>query len=72
MMTVQVLSAALLVCLGVLLGTTWTTQLLQPRLGRQADDRRRLNQEWLAVRAARRQWAVCPRCGNLLTERDWW
>ncbi|MGH3548360.1 MAG: hypothetical protein ACRDQU_09665 [Pseudonocardiaceae bacterium] len=71
-MTVQVLSAILLVCLGVLLGATWTIQVWQPRLRRQAEQRRRLNEEWSAVRAARRQRRECPRCAALLTERDWY
>jgi hypothetical protein len=70
--TVQVLSAILLVCLGVLLGATWTIQVLQPKLRRQAEQRRRLNEEWSAVRAARRQRQECPRCGALLTKRDWY
>ncbi len=70
--TVQVLSAILLVCLGVLLGATWTIQVLQPRLRRQGEQRRRLNEEWSAVRAASRQRRECPRCGALLTQRDWY
>jgi hypothetical protein len=70
--TVQVLSAVLLVCLGVLFGATWTIQVLQPKLRRQAEQRRRLNEEWSAVRAARRQRRECPRCGRLLTELDWY
>jgi hypothetical protein len=70
--TVQVLSAILLVCLGVLLGATWTIQISQPKLRRQAEQRRRLNEEWSAVRAARRQRRKCPRCGILLTELDWY
>jgi sulfite exporter TauE/SafE len=69
-MTLQVLSGALLVCFGVLLGSAWTTQLAQPKLRRQAEERRRLNEEWVAVRAASREWAECPFCGNLLTEGD--
>ncbi|PZS37744.1 MAG: hypothetical protein DLM62_17555 [Pseudonocardiales bacterium] len=71
-MTVQVLTAVLLVCLGVLLGAIWTIQALQPKLRRQAEQRRRLNEEWSAVRTARRQRRECPRCGALLTERDWY
>jgi hypothetical protein len=70
--TVQVLGAILLVCLGVLFGATWTIQMLQPRLRRQAGQRRRLNEEWSAVRAARRQQRECPRCGTLLTQRYWY
>ncbi|MGH3547935.1 MAG: hypothetical protein ACRDQU_07430 [Pseudonocardiaceae bacterium] len=71
-MTLQVLSAVLLVCLGMLLGATWTIQALQPRLRRQAEERRRLNQEWLAVRTAHRQRGDCPRCGSPWSERDWY
>ncbi|MGH3779169.1 MAG: hypothetical protein ACRDRO_00695 [Pseudonocardiaceae bacterium] len=78
-MTLQVLSGVLLVCLGLLLGTTWTTQALQPRLRRQAEERRRLNEEWLtireqwsALRTARRQLAKCPRCASPLIEQDWY
>lgn len=67
-----VLSAVLLVCLALLLGASWTVQALQPKLRRQADERRRLNAEWSAVRAARRQFQLgeCPRCAIPLSERD--
>ncbi|MBV8995691.1 MAG: sigma-70 family RNA polymerase sigma factor, partial [Pseudonocardiales bacterium] len=41
-------------CVGMLLGTTWTFQALQPTFRRQAEERRRLNEEWLALRTARR------------------
>ncbi len=68
----QVLSGVLLVCLGLLLGATWTTQALRPKLDRQAEERRRLNAEWLAVRTARKQRGTCPRCGSPLTERNWY
>jgi hypothetical protein len=63
---VQLLGAGLLVLLGVLLGSTWTMQFLQPRLCRQAEERRRLNEEWVAVRAVRQRWGECPRCGRRL------
>ena len=68
--TLQVLSGVLLVCLGMLLGSTWTIQALQPKLRRQAEERRRLNEEWAAVRTARRQRGECPRCGSPFSERD--
>ncbi|MDQ4092431.1 MAG: hypothetical protein M3143_03135 [Actinomycetota bacterium] len=71
-MTIEVLVAILLVCLGILLGTTWTTEALQPKLRRQAQERRRLNEEWSAVRTARWQRGTCPRCASLLAERDWY
>lgn len=51
----------LLVCIGLLLGAAWTTQALQPRLREQAEERRRLNEGWLALSAARRR-GQCPRC----------
>jgi cell division protein FtsL len=68
--TIEVLVAIVLVCVGILLGTTWTTEALQPKLRRQADERRRLNEEWSAIRTARRQHGTCPRCASLLTERN--
>lgn len=71
-MTIEVLAAIVLVCLGILLGATWTTEALQPKLRRQAEERRRLNEEWSAVRTARQQRGRCPRCASLLTERDWY
>ncbi len=70
MMTLQVAGGVLLVCLGLLLGTTWTVQVLQPTLRRQAEERRRLNEGWAAVRAAHHQRRRCRRCGGLLTEWD--
>lgn len=76
-MTLQVLGWVLLGavlpgCLGLLLGATWTTQALQPRLSQQAEERRRLNEEWSAVRTARRQRGQCPRCGSPLSGQDWY
>ena len=70
--TIEVLGAILLICLGMLLGTTWTTQALQPQLRRQAEERRQLNEEWSAVRTARQQRGTCPRCASVLTDRDWY
>jgi 5-methylcytosine-specific restriction endonuclease McrA len=70
--TLQVLSGVLLVCLGLLLGTTWTIQALRPKLDRRAEERRRLNEEWVAVRTAHRQRGTCPRCGSPLPERNWY
>ncbi len=66
-MTLQMLIGVLLVCLGLLLGTTWTIQALHARLRRQAEERRRLNEEWMAIRkewsmirTTRHQLAKCP------------
>jgi hypothetical protein len=71
-MTIQVLSAVLLVCLGLLLGSSWTIQAIQPKLHQQAEERRRLNEEWSAVRTTRRQRCRCPHCGSALSEQDWY
>ncbi|MGH3814377.1 MAG: hypothetical protein ACRDUV_18315 [Pseudonocardiaceae bacterium] len=73
-MTTQVvlLSSALLLCLGLLLGASWITQAVQPKLRRQTEERRRLNAEWAAVRIARRQGGECPRCASRrLAEQAW-
>ncbi len=67
---VPAMSGVILVCLGILLGASWTTQALQSKLRLQAEERRRLNEEWSAVRTARRQRRKCPRCGSPLSERD--
>jgi hypothetical protein len=48
------LGAALLVCLGLLL-EAWTNQAFKSMLRRLAEERRRLNEDWAAVSAARRQ-----------------
>jgi cell division protein FtsL len=65
------LGAILLVCFGLLLGATWTTQAIQPRLRQLAEERRRLNEEWVAVRATHHRLRECPRCGYPLTGQDW-
>ena len=67
--TLQVLGSILSICLGILLGSTWTIQIVQVKLRRCASERRRLNEEWLAIREA--QAAIhkryprtnCARCG---------
>ena len=48
------LGAALLVCLGLLL-EAWTNHALESGLHQRAEERRRLNEEWVALRAAHRQ-----------------
>lgn len=71
-MTIQAAVLILLVCLciGVLLGTAWTAQALQPKLRRLAKERRKLNAEWQALREVRQsvQLVACPRCGCPLRE----
>ncbi|MGH3672989.1 MAG: hypothetical protein ACRDSH_20560 [Pseudonocardiaceae bacterium] len=61
-------------CLGMLLGTAWTAQALQPKLRRQAVERRKLNAEWQAVRDSRHSARLvrCPRCGCPLSQGAWY
>ncbi len=68
----MVLGAVLLFFLGLALGAAWTAQALQPKLRQQAEERRKLNEAWAAVTAARKQRVSCPRCGYRLTDRDWY
>jgi hypothetical protein len=65
-----VLGAVLLICIGLLLGASWTTQALQLRHRHQAEERRRLNEEWSAIDVARREHAVCPRCTSGLSKQS--
>ncbi|MDQ3762411.1 MAG: hypothetical protein M3460_12220 [Actinomycetota bacterium] len=67
-----VLGGVLLVCLGLLLGAAWTIQALQPKFDQQAEERRRLNEEWAAVHAVHRQLEKCPHCAYPLTKRGWY
>lgn len=75
-MTAQAAGLILLACLcvGMLLGTTFTVQAIQPRLRRQAAERRRLNAEWQAVREAQQsaQSVRCARCGYRLPAGTWY
>lgn len=70
-MTVQTAGLIVLACLfiGMLLGTAWTVQAVQPNLRRQAEERRQINAEWQAVRDAAQSvhFARCPRCGCRLS-----
>lgn len=61
------LAAFVLFCFGLLLGAAWTTQFLQPKLCQQAEERRRLNEEWAALIDARAALERCPRCGYRFT-----
>ncbi|MBV9728472.1 MAG: hypothetical protein JO309_03475 [Pseudonocardiales bacterium] len=60
-----------LLCLGLLLGVSWTNQTLLPELRQLAEERRKLNEEWAAIRTARQQRFHCPRCAGPVPERDW-
>jgi hypothetical protein len=65
---ILVFGSLLLVCLGLLLGATWNTQALQPKLRHQAEERRRLNAEWVAIRRTQRSLRECPHCASALSE----
>ncbi|MGH3796430.1 MAG: hypothetical protein ACRDSP_16240 [Pseudonocardiaceae bacterium] len=65
-----VVSAILLVCLGLLLGAAWTTQALQLKFREYAKERRRLDEEWRAMLATRSQWAQRQRYGSMPPEQD--
>ena len=69
--TIEAAGLLLLICVGfgMLIGTAWTVQALQPKLHRQADERRKLNAEWQAVRQAQHvnRLIRCPRCGYPLS-----
>lgn len=58
--------------IGLLLGSSWTVEALRSTLRRQAGERRRLNEEWSAIRTARRQRSECPRCASPLSESEWY
>jgi hypothetical protein len=64
-------SAGLLICLGLLLGASWTGQALQTEFRRRAEERRKLNEGWQEIRTARQR-SQCPRCRNFLSEQDFY
>ncbi len=66
MITIMLVGALLVGCLGVLVGSTWTTQALEGHFRHHAAERRRLNDEWSALGAVRDQHRWCPRCDGAL------
>lgn len=71
-MTIQAAGLILLVCLcsGMLLGSVLAVRAVQPKRRRLAEERRRLDAHWRAVRKLEQQAEPvrCPRCGWLLSE----
>jgi hypothetical protein len=66
--------AVVLFCLGALLGGSWTTQALHGVSRRQAAERRKLNEGWRALEAARRsrgEPVSCARCHQALSQAGW-
>jgi hypothetical protein len=66
---VIIVSAGLLICLGLLLGGSWTSQALQADYRHRAEQHRRLSEEWQAIRAARHH-NQCPRCASPLYRQN--
>lgn len=80
MITTLVLGAAgLLLCLGALVGSSWTVQGMRRHLRRNAAERHDLNEKLRALRHARRCWlcghrmaySTCCCHSEPLTESDW-
>jgi hypothetical protein len=69
---IAMLGVAVLLCVGGLLGTSWTSRTLAAKFRQLAGERRRLNEGLLAIRTARRQEGECPRCACPLSEWDWY
>ena len=66
---VIITSAGLLICLGLLLGGSWTRQALQADYRHRAEQRRQLTDEWQAIRSARHH-NHCPHCIRPLSPHD--
>jgi hypothetical protein len=62
----------LLLGLGALLGSTWTIQMTRAQFRRLTEQRRRVNDEWVAIRTVHRQQTECPRCASPLYEPNWY
>jgi hypothetical protein len=66
--------AAVLFCVGALVGASWTTQVMGTVSRRHAAERRALNDGWRALtdaRQARGASAYCARCHRHLSEPSW-
>ena len=66
--------AVVLVCIGGLVGASWTTQVMASISRRHATERRNLNDGWRALADARRargEPAYCARCHQKLSESSW-
>jgi hypothetical protein len=71
-MILLALGGLLLILFGTLLGATWSNQFNHTQLRRQAAERRRLNEEWVAIRTIRQEQSECPRCGYALSGQNWY
>lgn len=67
------LVAVVLVCVGGMLGASWTTQAMSTVSRRHATERRDLNEGWQELAEARQtsDAALCPRCDRPMTDPSW-
>ncbi|MGH7278597.1 MAG: hypothetical protein ACREJG_07900 [Candidatus Rokuibacteriota bacterium] len=66
--------AVVMICIGGLVGASWTTQVMASVSRRHAAERRNLNDGWRALeeaRQARGEPAFCARCHQKLSESSW-
>jgi hypothetical protein len=66
---VIITSAGLLICLGLLLGGSWTRQALRADYRHRAEQCRQLTEQWQALRTAR-HYNRCPHCTHPLSPHD--
>lgn len=64
MMITLLVVGLVLIGVGALIGSSWTVQALEGRFRQHAAERRRLNEEWRALRAYRAQQRRCVDCAD--------
>ncbi len=69
-MTILLVVGLVLIVVGALVGSSWTIQALEGRTRQHAAERRRLNEEWRAVRAYRARQRRCIDCDDELDYRQ--
>ncbi|HEY0637816.1 MAG TPA: hypothetical protein VGD67_09230 [Pseudonocardiaceae bacterium] len=72
-LTLALAAAAVLICLGGLLGSSWTAQALTTVSRRHAAERRNLDNGWRDLAMARRASGPvrCARCERTITDTSW-
>lgn len=66
MMITLLVVGLVLIGIGTLIGSSWTVQALEAKFRQQTAERRRLNEEWRAVRAYRARQRHCAACDDQL------
>lgn len=64
------LGLTIVLAVGGLIGSSFTTQTLEQKSRRQAAERRELNREWRALESARATGTACRHC-RLLPHTSW-